>query len=40
MTPVLPYHAGATKYYKEKKMWTEAQEKKQKQLLSEVGDTK
>jgi TRAP transporter TAXI family solute receptor len=40
ISPVLPYHHGAIKYYKEKKMWTEAQEKKQKQLLSEVGDTK
>jgi TRAP transporter TAXI family solute receptor len=23
-TPVLPYHAGAVKYYKEKRIWTEA----------------
>jgi uncharacterized protein len=39
-TPVLPYHAGAVKYYKEKKMWTEALENKQKQLLAELGAQK
>ena len=37
MTPALPYHAGAIKYYKEKKMWAEASENKQKQLLLELG---
>jgi TRAP transporter TAXI family solute receptor len=37
MTPVVPYHAGAIKYYKEKKMWTESLEDKQKQLLLELG---
>ncbi len=30
-TPVLPYHAGAIRCYKEK-MWTEASENKQKQM--------
>ncbi|MBP1695391.1 MAG: C4-dicarboxylate transporter substrate-binding protein [Deltaproteobacteria bacterium] len=40
ISPVLPYHPGAIKYYKEKKLWTETQENKQKQLLSEAGDTK
>ena len=39
-TPVLPYHPGAIKYYKEKKMWTEALENKQKQLLVELGAQK
>jgi TRAP transporter TAXI family solute receptor len=34
---VLPYHPGAIKYYKEKKMWTGDLEKKQKQLLTELG---
>lgn len=34
---VLPYHRGAIKYYKEKKLWTDDLEKKQKQLLAEVG---
>jgi len=37
---VLPYHLGAIKYYKEKKLWTEDLEKKQKQLLAEVGVSK
>ncbi len=37
---VLPFHAGAVKYYKEKKLWTDQLEKKQKQLLSEVGASK
>ena len=37
MNPVLPYHAGAIKYYKEKRMWTEALENRQKQLLVELG---
>jgi hypothetical protein len=39
-TPVLPYHVGAVKYYKEKKMWTDALESKQKQLLAELGAQK
>lgn len=34
---VLPYHSGALKYYKEKGLWTDELEKKQKQLLAEVG---
>lgn len=37
---VLPFHAGAVKYYKEKKLWTDELEKKQKQLLSEVAASK
>jgi TRAP transporter TAXI family solute receptor len=37
---VLPFHAGAVKYYKETKLWTEELEKKQKQLLAEVGASK
>jgi TRAP transporter TAXI family solute receptor len=37
MTAVLPYHSGAIKYYKEKKLCTEALENKQKQLLAELG---
>jgi len=36
MEPV-PYHAGAIKNYKEKKIWVEALENKQKQLLVELG---
>jgi TRAP transporter TAXI family solute receptor len=37
---VLPFHAGAVRYYKEKKLWTDDMEKKQKQLLAEVGASK
>ena len=37
---VLPYHPGAIKYYKERNLWTEALEKKQKELLAEVGISK
>jgi TRAP-type uncharacterized transport system substrate-binding protein len=40
VAPVIPYHVGAIKYYKEKKMWTEASENKQKQLLTELGVSK
>ena len=40
VSPILPYHPGAMRYYKEKKIWTEAQENKQRKLLSEVGNTK
>jgi len=40
MTAVLPYHAGAIKYYEEKKMWTKSLEDKQKQLLMELGISK
>jgi uncharacterized protein len=36
-TAVLPLHPGAIKYYKEKKTWTDELEKKQKQLLAEIG---
>jgi len=28
-----PFHNGAIKFYKEKNVWTEAMEKRQKQLL-------
>jgi hypothetical protein len=34
---VFPYHAGAVKYYKERKLWTDELEQKQKGLLTEVG---
>jgi TRAP transporter TAXI family solute receptor len=37
---ILPYHSGAIKYYKEKNLWTEELEKKQKELLVEVGISK
>ncbi len=37
---VLPFHPGAVKYYKERKLWTEQLEKKQRQLLTEVGASK
>lgn len=37
---VLPYHSGAVRYYREKKMWTETVENKHKQLLSELGFSK
>ena len=37
---VLPYHPGAIMYYKEKKLWTDDLEKKQMQLLAELGISK
>jgi TRAP transporter TAXI family solute receptor len=37
---VLPYHPGAIMYYKEKKLWTNDLEKKQRDLLAEVGLSK
>jgi TRAP transporter TAXI family solute receptor len=36
-TAVLPYHGGASRYYKEKGMWTAELEAKQKRLLREMG---
>ena len=33
---VLPFHPGAVRYYKEKKLWTDELEKKQKRLLLEA----
>lgn len=37
---VLPFHTGAVKYYKERKLWTDELEKKQKQLLTEIAASK
>ncbi len=39
-SPIVPFHAGAIKYYKEKKLWTKALEETQKRLLAEVGAMK
>lgn len=36
-TPILPFHAGAVRYFKSKNMWTDAMEKTQKRLLGEIG---
>jgi TRAP transporter TAXI family solute receptor len=38
--PVSPYHAGAVKYYKEKGVWTDKMEKRQKDMLAKMGMTK
>jgi hypothetical protein len=37
---VLPFHAGAVRYFKGKKIWTDELERKQMQLLAEVGASK
>ena len=37
---VVPFHAGAVKYYREKKIWTDELEKKQRQLLADLGASK
>ena len=37
---VVPVHAGAVMYYKERGFWKEAHEKKQQALLKEIGVTK
>jgi TRAP transporter TAXI family solute receptor len=37
---VLPFHTGAVKYYKERKLWTDQLEKKQKQLLADIAASK
>jgi len=37
---LVPFHAAAVKYFKERGVWTEDFEKKQKQMLAEVGETR
>jgi TRAP transporter TAXI family solute receptor len=38
--PIIPYHAGCIKYYKEKGVWGKEQDEIQKRLLSEMGMAK
>ncbi len=39
-SPIVPFHAGAIKYYKEKGLWTKDLDEKQKKLLAEVAPSK
>lgn len=38
--PIIPYHAGCIKYYREKGVWGREQDEIQKRLLSEMGKEK
>lgn len=38
--PLVPFHAGVIKYFKEKGVWTPALEKRQQELLAEMKQSK